>query len=177
MNADAETVRSAVQNVGLNVIQIHGNETAEQIAEIHRLCPGTPVIRAFRVDPQNMERTLIDVDRLTEIVPLAAALLDAFVPGEFGGTGVTIDPAILQQYAMRQRPRLILSGGLNPDNVASLADHAAVWGIDTASGVESSAGIKEAARVCKFVNAARALEGVTGGSPHGVRIGISPPVR
>ena len=104
---------------------------------------------------RTLERTLNDVDRLTGIVPLAAALLDAFVPGEFGGTGVTVDPAILQQYAMRQRPRLILSGGLNPDNVASLADHAAVWGIDTASGVESSAGIKDAARVCKFVNAAR----------------------
>lgn len=170
VNADAKTVRRTVQDVGLNVIQIHGDETDEQIAEIHHLCPDTPIIRAFRVDPQDMERTLNDVDRLSRIVPLAAALLDAFVPGVFGGTGITVDPVILQQYAMRQRPRLILSGGLNPDNVASLADHAAVWGIDTASGVESSAGIKDAARVSRFINAARALETVTGGLTRSVRM-------
>ena len=54
MNADAKTVRRTVQDVGLSVIQIHGDETAEQIGEIHRLCPDTPIIRAFRVDPQDM---------------------------------------------------------------------------------------------------------------------------
>ena len=157
VNAEAEAVRRTVLNVGLNVIQIHGDETAEQVVEIHRLLPDTPLIRAFRVDPISTERTLIDIDRVSELVPLAAILLDTFVPGEFGGTGVTLDRRVLDGYALKQRPQLILAGGLTPENVAAFADHAAVWGIDTASGVEVSPGKKDADRVYEFARAARAV--------------------
>lgn len=173
VNADAEVIYRTIQETGLNVLQIHGDETPEQVAKIHHRCPETAVIRAFRVAPQNIEKTLEEIDRLTQIVPLAAVLLDAFVPGEFGGTGITVDPLVLQHYSTQQRPGLILAGGLNPENVASATDHVAVWGIDTASGVESTAGIKDAALVDQFIRAARAAEIADNHLTQPIRIGGS----
>jgi phosphoribosylanthranilate isomerase len=171
VNAEAEAIRTAVQKVGLSVIQVHGDESIENVTEIHRLCPNVPIVRAFRVDPGNVEHTLIDIDRLSAQVPLAAILLDAFVPGEFGGTGTTVDLSSLESYTLQQRPPLILAGGLTPKNVAFIVNDRQVWGIDTASGVESSPGIKDSARVYEFVNAARAAASDSGRLIHNVRIG------
>lgn len=171
VNAKGDAIRKTVQEVGLSVIQIHGDETAEQVAEIHRLCPDIPIVRAFRVNPKDAGHTLHEIDRLSAVVPLAAILLDAFVPGEFGGTGTTVDLSILELYGLQPRPPLILAGGLTPGNVAFVAGRATVWGIDTASGVESSPGIKDSARVYEFVNAARAAASDSGGLIHNVRIG------
>jgi len=176
VNAEADAIRAAVQNVGLSVIQIHGDESVEHVPEIHRLCPVVPLVRAFRVDPENAERTLNDIDRLSAQVPLAAILLDAFVPGEFGGTGTTIDLSILESYTVQQRPPLILAGGLTPKNVALVVDRPMVWGIDTASGVESSPGIKDSARVYEFVNAVRAAASDSRRLIHNVRIGKPPSI-
>jgi len=174
VNAAAQAIQEAVWNVGLNVIQVHGDETVEHVAEIHRLCPDIPMVRAFRVDPKDTERTLNDIDRLSAVVPLAAVLLDAFVPGTFGGTGSTVDLSILEICVLKQRPPLILAGGLTPKNVALVAGRSTVWGIDTASGVESSPGVKDSARVYEFVNAARAAAFDSGCLIHNVRIGKPP---
>ena len=144
VNSVAGVIRDTVNDVGLSVIQIHGEETDEQVVEIHCLCPDIPLVRAFRADPKDMNRILADIDRLSALVPLAAVLLDAFVPGEFGGTGKTVDLNAIQSYFLQPRPPLILAGGLTPENVAEAAGHSNVWGIDTASGVESSPGIKDA---------------------------------
>ena len=174
VNADAAAIRTAVQKVGLSVIQIHGDESVEHVTEIHRLCPDVPIVRAFRVDPNSAEHTLNDIDRLSAQVPLAAILLDAFVPGEFGGTGTTVNLSILECYTLQQRPPLILAGGLTPKNVALVVDRPIVWGIDSASGVESSPGIKDATRVYEFVNAARAAASDSERMIHNVRIGRPP---
>jgi phosphoribosylanthranilate isomerase len=155
VNSVAQVVRTTVMETGINVIQIHGDETVEQIAEIHRLCPDIPLVRAIRLHSENAERTLEETDRLLARVPLAAILLDSFLPGEFGGTGKTVDLSILQTYEARFKPRLILAGGLTPENVEKMTSDSIVWGIDTASGVESSPGIKDAVRVRRFVDNAR----------------------
>ncbi len=174
VNADGDAIRKTVQEVGLSVIQVHGDESVEHITEIHRLCPEVPIVRAFRVDPNDTERILYDIDRLSAAVPLAAILLDAFVPGEFGGTGITVDLSILESRTLQQRPPLILAGGLTPKNVACVIKRSMVWGIDTASGVESSPGIKDSTRVYEFVNAARAATSDSGCLIHNVRIGKPP---
>lgn len=176
VNAEANAIRNAVQEVGLSVIQVHGDESVEHVTEIHRLCPDIPIIRAFRVDPKNTERTLTDIDRLSALVPLAAILLDAFVPGEFGGTGTTVDLSILKSCTLRPGPPLILAGGLTPKNLASALDCPMVWGVDTASGVELSPGIKDCTRVYEFVNAARAAASESGCLIHKVRIGKPPSI-
>lgn len=163
VNSDAQAVKTTVQETGINVIQIHGDETVEQIAEIHRLCPNIPLVRALRVHSENSERTLEETDCLAANVPLAAILLDTFVPGEFGGTGKHLDLSILQTYATKLRPRLILAGGLTPENAAKITSHSIVWGIDTASGVESSPGIKDAVRVRNFVDNVRRATSIDNG--------------
>ena len=155
VNAAANAVRETVEAVGLNAIQLHGDETPEQVAVINDRCPALPIIRAFRVDPKNPDRTLDDIDRLTALVPVSAILLDALVPGEFGGTGARVDLSILPRYCEQTRPPLILAGGMTPANVASIAGRDAIWGIDTASGVESSPGIKDQTMIDEFVKAAR----------------------
>ncbi|MEJ7595447.1 MAG: phosphoribosylanthranilate isomerase [Planctomycetaceae bacterium] len=161
---------------GLECDSGHGDESVEHVTEIHRLCPDVPIVRAFRVDPNDTERTLHDIDRLSAVVPLAGILLDAFVPGEFGGTGTTVDLRILESRTLQQRPPLILAGGLTPKNVASVIQRSMVWGVDTASGVESSPGIKDSTRVYEFVNAARAAASDSGCLIHNVRIGKPPSI-
>ncbi len=171
VNSDAQAVKTTVLKTGINVIQIHGDETVEQISEIHRLCPDIPLIRALRVHSENSERLLEETDCLNAQVPLAAILLDTFVPGEFGGTGKPLDLRILQTYATKLRPRLILAGGLTPENAAKITSHSIVWGIDTASGVESCPGIKDAVRVRNFVDNVRRATSIESCFP---RIGPSP---
>ena len=175
VNATADTVQETVEAVGLNAIQLHGDETPEQVATILRRCPSLRIIRAFRVDPQNPELTLTETDRLTAIAPVSAILLDAFVPGEFGGTGTVVDLSILPAYFAQPRPPLILAGGLTATNVASIAVHPSVWGADTASGVESSPGIKDPTLIEEFIQASRAVSRVSDSSKQRLPFSWSPP--
>jgi phosphoribosylanthranilate isomerase len=84
-------------------------------------------------------------------------LVDALVPGQYGGTGATLDRSALR--ANRHRfggAPLVLAGGLTPANVGEAIAAARPWGVDTASGVEESPGRKSAALVSEFVSAAHA---------------------
>lgn len=170
VNAEPDAVRMAVHEVGLNAIQVHGNETAEHIAAIHRLCPDIPIVRAIRVNANEVERTLNDLDLLSAAVSLNAILLDTFVPGEFGGTGVTLNHSILERCAQHLNRPLILAGGLTSQNVALAIDRLKIWGIDTASGVESAPGIKDSTRILEFVRSARAATLSSDGRSDSVRI-------
>jgi phosphoribosylanthranilate isomerase len=141
---------------GLTMIQLHGDESPEFAASLHEQLPAAKLIRAWR-----MGETLAElVEHLTECrnlaVPLAACLLDANVPGAFGGTG-TQPPwdALRSGYRREVWPPLILAGGLSPENVGAGIAAVQPWGVDVASGVEASPGMKELARVERFVTAAR----------------------
>ena len=82
-----------------------------------------------------------------------AVLVDAFVPGQAGGTATLVSDEILAQVPRFQR--LIIAGGLTPDNVASRVGRARPWMVDVASGVESSPGRKDPVKVAAFIRAAR----------------------
>lgn len=155
VNSQPREIRDIADSVGLNAIQLHGDETPEQVVAIYQHCPSIPIIRAFRVDPMAPQQVLDKVDQLVAIVSVTAILLDAFVPGEFGGTGAVVDVSILPAYFAKSRPPLILAGGLKPGNVATVAVQPSLWGIDTASGVESSPGIKDSSRINEFVRQAK----------------------
>ncbi|MFH1084469.1 MAG: phosphoribosylanthranilate isomerase, partial [Chloroflexota bacterium] len=89
--------------------------------------------------------------------PAWAYLLDAYQPGSLGGTGQRWDWAL----AAQGRPaaaRLIVAGGLTPDNVADALRAARPWGVDVSSGVEASPGRKHPVRVADFIAAVRAAE-------------------
>jgi phosphoribosylanthranilate isomerase len=139
---------AAIQNaVALDVIQLHGDETPDDVALIARTT-GLPIWKAIAVgSPADLD----DLDRW----PVAALLLDAPTAGR-GGAGVTFDWALAAEACRRYPTRnFILAGGLTPANVAAAIAAVAPWAIDVASGVESAPGLKDPIKVAAFLAAAR----------------------
>jgi phosphoribosylanthranilate isomerase len=143
VDSDETTILAALAATRCSVVQLHGDEPPE-LAE--RLRRRVPVIKAFRI--ANRE----DLNRVADY-PADAVLLDAAVAGAHGGTGRAWDHGLLAGIEMRCP--LILAGGLDPDNVAAAIAATRPWAVDTASGVESAPGIKDAVRMRAFVIAAR----------------------
>ncbi len=122
---------------GLQAAQLHGSEA---VAEY--LWLGLTIVKAIAV-PDGFDPAVVDA------VPASVTvLLDAHDPVRHGGTGRTIDWQAAAAVAARRRT--ILSGGLTPDNVAAAASRVRPYMIDVSSGVESSPGVKDAARLRAF---------------------------
>jgi phosphoribosylanthranilate isomerase len=85
-----------------------------------------------------------------------ALLVDASVKGAYGGTGMTADWKSAAELA--KHIPLLLAGGLTPENVAEAVRQVRPWGVDVASGVESSPGVKNAAKMKAFVQAVKRIE-------------------
>ena len=122
-------------------VQLHGQEPPGFGAWL-----GVPCFKAFRGHPGVLEQIPAYGQR--------RFLLDAYVPGEVGGTGKLVDLDLARRAA--QLGELILAGGLKPHNVAAAIQKVQPWGVDVASGVESSPGVKDPALVAAFVRACRA---------------------
>ncbi len=125
---------------GVKAVQLHGNETPEQAREIaHNI---RYVIKTFGADSPHLTRA----DQYgTDLV-----MVDS--PG--GGTGKLFDWNIVRDVP--DTVRLILAGGLDPDNVAGAIEAVEPWGVDVASGVEASPGTKDPTLVRRFIANARA---------------------
>lgn len=155
VNSRSDDVVDIATDVGLTAIQFHGDETADQIVAVQQRCPEISILRAFRLSEANVKETIREVKQLKDAgVSLNAVLVDAFVAGEFGGTGHRLNHNLIQQLPS-DWPPLIVAGGLNPDNVAECVSAVNPWGVDVASGVESSPGIKSAEKTRLFVQAVR----------------------
>jgi phosphoribosylanthranilate isomerase len=148
----AEVARLAGE-LGLEIVQLHGQEPAEDLIALAHL----EVIRAFGLNGRSA------CDEVTAYLSLArslgrspdAVLIDAAVAGRSGGTGATIADDILDR--LPSLPRLILAGGLTPRNVAERVARVRPWMVDVASGVECAPGIKDVLSVAAFVAAARSV--------------------
>ncbi len=142
VNADAEAVRATLAAVPLQLLQFHGDETPQYCAAF-----GMPYLKAVRVRP--------GVDLLQYAQQFHGArglLLDAYVEGVRGGTGATFDWALIP----RSLPLpVVLSGGLDADNVEAAVRAVRPWAVDVSSGVESAKGIKDAAKIEAFMNGVR----------------------
>lgn len=151
--AEEEAV-SLASEVGLDLVQLHGNELPALAA---RLSQRLPLIKAFRIGPAGLRPVLDYLDEFRRLGGLfQAVLFDAFQPGRLGGVGKTADWDAIRGYPSEGwHPPLVLAGGLNPDNVATAIHTLSPAGVDTASGVEASPGHKDPARVARFVAAAR----------------------
>ncbi len=154
VNSNVDEVVAIASQLALTAVQFHGDETISSIASFHQLMPQTRIIRAVRVSMDRINDCLTELDLLQREVPLSACLLDAFVANEFGGTGARIDLRVAERYLSEVRPPLIIAGGLTPLNVADVVLTGRPWGVDTASGVESSPGIKEQDIIVTFVDQA-----------------------
>jgi len=134
----AREVRRLAQVLGLNGIQLHGNESSD-LARSLKPCL---VLKAFRVTEDFRVTSL-------QHYPASAILLDGFVAGKFGGTGKTIDWSLARRASRFHR--IILSGGLTPGNVSEAIRVARPYAVDVASGVESSPGKKDFRKMRMFV--------------------------
>jgi len=140
----------------LDWIQLHGLETPEFVARL-----GRPVIKAFRFNggAAPIRHYVNTVQEMGGT--LASVMIDSASGGEFGGTGQVADWESLSKWEDKNRPRpLILAGGLNPRNVAQAIRLTRPYGVDVASGVELSPGVKSPELVLQFVQNARAALGV-----------------
>ena len=142
VNASERHVDVAVKLAGLRAIQLHGDEPPEAC-----LGHAVPVIRALRVgsdfDAQTMQSHLVNT-----------FLLDTARAGSYGGTGEVFDWAKAREA--KAYGRIILSGGLNPDNVREAIEQVAPYAVDTSSGVEAEPGKKDPKKVRDFLARAKA---------------------
>lgn len=145
VNPSAVDVELVLDNVPINVLQFHGDETPA-FCEQWRV----PYIRALRAQP--------GVDLTAEAARYQRArgfLLDAVHEGQFGGTGQQFDWALVP--ATFQRP-LILAGGLNPANVGEGISRLQPVAVDVSSGVERAPGIKDYDKMQRFIDVAKATQ-------------------
>ena len=149
-----EQVAQIVRTVGLNTVQLHGNESADDVVRLDDLLPDQQLIRAIRIG-RDATPLKAAAESLHDL-PLAALLVDAFVPDQLGGTGRTVAPELLVDH-QHVTEKLILAGGLRPDNVRSAVQQVRPWGVDTASGVESGPGRKSATMVHDFIAACQVV--------------------
>jgi phosphoribosylanthranilate isomerase len=128
VNQPREFIAGVASLVGLGAVQLHGDETPEFAARM-----GAPVIKALAVD------------RAAAWPAGTTLLLDAHDPVRRGGTGLTIDWTAAARLAAARR--VLLAGGLTPENVADAIACVRPFGIDVSSGVERAPGVKDHQRI------------------------------
>lgn len=140
VNAEPGEIAEAVAACGLTAVQLHGEEDPGRCRDIRKLA-GVPVIKALRVaGPEELQRVVqFDTDYV---------LLDTYNPERRGGTGKVFDWSMTASIPEVVRSgRLILSGGLNPDNILDAARAVSPYALDVSSGVESAPGVKDSEKL------------------------------
>ncbi|MGI9102057.1 MAG: phosphoribosylanthranilate isomerase [Terriglobales bacterium] len=162
----AERIQSIARVVGLDIVQLHGDESADFVAAVARDDENKPRFRVFKavaVKPGG-EAALRNCEAYdsADALLLDSAVLRAGCTGQGtdlirGGTGVSFDWQRAAEVvpALAQRTRVILAGGLSPANVAEAVRLLRPWGVDVCSGVEKSPGIKDHEKMRAFVTAVR----------------------
>lgn len=142
VNEEAQVVNEVADLCRLDLVQLHGDESSEYCRQITRR-----VLKAFRV------RSLTCLDPIRDY-RVSGYLLDTFSPSFYGGTGLSFNWEIAAEAVTRHQ-RIILAGGLTPDNVAAAVRQVQPWAVDVSSGVESAPGRKDAQKVREFIRNAK----------------------
>jgi phosphoribosylanthranilate isomerase len=143
--AEPQEVSAAARVAGVQVVQLHGDETPEYC----RALADWTLIKAVRIGEKGIPA------RLDEY-PVQALLLDARDDALFGGTGKSFDWSLALDMK-RMRP-IIVAGGLRPDNVREAIRVVEPYGVDVCSGVECAPGKKDAARLRRFMDEVRHVD-------------------
>ena len=149
--ATVETIVTVASEVGLDVVQLHGDATPRVIEGVRPKFGGA-VWAVVRIADGALPASTAELLTVAD-----AVVLDAKVPGQLGGTGQSFDWGAIAQTLDRRRARarLVLAGGLSPENVADAVRIIAPDVVDVSSGVESAPGIKDHARMRAFRDAVR----------------------
>jgi phosphoribosylanthranilate isomerase len=149
VDQDADEILAVLARVELDIIQLHGDEdpaTVKRIAD----AVARPVWKAITV------RSARELEHL-EVWPVAALVLDAPTPGR-GGAGASFDHALARDARARSpQLKLVLAGGLGPENVGAAIAQVRPWAVDVASGVEAAPGVKDRSKLAAFVAAVRGV--------------------
>ncbi len=138
VNEGRERIEQTLQQVSIDLLQFHGDESPE-------MCQGygRPWIKAVRM------KEGVDLIATADAYKASRGLLlDAYEAGRPGGTGHLFD---WQRIPTQLAGRIILAGGLNPDNVEAAVRAVRPWGVDVSGGVEATKGIKEAQKIAAFI--------------------------
>ncbi len=141
VNHHADEIKEIVEFCSLNLVQLHGNETPEYCRQF----PVSILIKAFSPRTESDLQTLKDY-------PVRAILVDAHDPGLYGGTGKTSNWELASK--IRESHPLILSGGLNIDNIMEAIETVHPNAVDINSGVETSPGKKDHNKIRKIIEIA-----------------------
>ena len=145
VNEPPESAAQTVNLVGLDVVQLHGDETAQDIADLRQLLPGVEIWKAVRV-------------RNRESIPAAQRLwadlllLDSFSKDEYGGTGKTADFGLIREANLKVP--FFLAGGLNCGNLSEAIRETDPYGVDISSGIETG-GVKDRRKIGQIMRILR----------------------
>ena len=145
VNAEAELIARVVDEVGVDLLQFHGQECPDYCAQHRR-----PWIRAVSMKPGT---DLAGMQR--QFSAGRGLLLDAYRPGIPGGTGETFD---WDRIPSTLGSRIVLAGGLTPDNVADAVRRVRPYGVDVSGGVEAAKGIKDPQKIKAFIEEVSSAE-------------------
>ncbi len=138
VDPDPAQVEIVLREVRPDVLQFHGNEAPELCASF-----GVPWLKAVRV-----KAGLNLVEYATRYRDAQGLLLDAYVEGQAGGTGQSFDWSLIPGDLPLP---VVLSGGLDADNVSTAIRQVMPWAVDVSSGVEAAKGIKSEAKIAAFM--------------------------
>lgn len=142
VNESAENMAGIISATGIDVIQLHGEETPEMCRLTRRVIKAIRVKSLESLDPLNKYRDYV-----------SAFLLDTYTPNILGGTGQIFNWDIAVDA--KQFGRIILAGGLTPDNVSDAVRHVNPYAVDVSSGVEAKKGKKDHEKMKLFVERAK----------------------
>jgi len=144
VNESVDGIRAIVERTGIGVVQLHGDETPDYASAL-----GRPVWRAFTVERAEAMSSAWPPD--------TTVLVDASDPVRRGGTGMKVDWR--QAAGIARAHRIVLAGGLTPENVVEAIETVRPYGVDVSSGVEDSPGVKNVDKIERFLTGARSAFG------------------
>ena len=145
VNASVQEIEGVIRHLRPSILQFHGDEDAAFCTQF-----GVPFIKAIRVGETMRPADLLEY--ADEFKAARAVLLDTLARGLYGGSGESFDWKLIPT---EMRRRVLLSGGLHPENVSGAIHLIRPWALDVSSGVEASKGVKDHAKIHKFIEEVR----------------------
>jgi phosphoribosylanthranilate isomerase len=153
--ASPQLIGARAERLGLDVAQLHGDPDAASVTCLRKFWDGE-VWAVLRIEGSEVPESAADLFEVSD-----AVVLDARVAGKLGGTGVALAWDALREHLERyrmRRARIVLAGGLRPENVASAIGALEPDVVDVSSGVESEVGIKDHSRMRAFRDAVQTVQ-------------------